>query len=79
MIQWLDRITISDKVAEMLAEDKLDEVVDFTFINKRTDKETTRQFRLEDAIRLAEYRRNDRRYKNFEFHIGPSTAQPINK
>ena len=47
-----------------------DEVVDFTFINIRTGKETTkRHFSYTKALALAHYRSMDGRCKNFEYHI----------
>ena len=42
--------------------------VDFTYIHK-SGRETTVRMELNRAILLAESRRDDGRYKNFEFHI----------
>lgn len=70
MVQWANRITMSDECAKMALDGKTDTMVDFTYINVKTGKETTRHFSLIDAILLAESRREDKRYKNFEFHIG---------
>ena len=70
MVQWLNRITMSDEAAHLAYMGKLDEEVEFTYINVKTGKETTSTFSLGYAINLAESRREDRRYKNFEFHIG---------
>lgn len=62
---------MSDEVALLtLNSTKSESEVDFTYINVRTGKETTRRMKLLRAITLAEYRREDGRYKNFEFHIG---------
>lgn len=62
---------MSDEVALLtLNSAKSESEVDFTYINVRTGKETTRRMKLLRAITLAEYRREDGRYKNFEFHIG---------
>ena len=68
MVQWLGRITMSDEVAHQayLGENP---IVDFTYIHK-SGRENTRQMELNRAILLAEERRNDKRYKNYEFHIG---------
>ena len=45
--------------------------MDFTWSNTRTGKETTKHkvFTLTYAIALAERKREDGRYKNFEFII----------
>ena len=47
-------------------------MVDFTFSNTKTGKENTKYkaFTYRKAIDLARDRRNDGRYKNFEFIIG---------
>ena len=68
MVQWLNRITMSDEVAHQayLGENP---IVDFTYIHK-SGRENTRRMELDRAIILAESRREDGRYKNFEFHIG---------
>lgn len=52
--------------------DKKDQKVDFTFINTRTGKENTKQavFNYRHALNLARERRNDGRYKNYEYEIG---------
>ena len=52
--------------------DKKDQKVDFTFINTRTGKENTKQavFNCRHALNLARERRNDGRYKNYEYEIG---------
>lgn len=42
----------------------------FTYRNVKTGKESTKgPFKFADATRLAEHRREDKRYKNFEFYI----------
>ena len=42
----------------------------FTYHNVKTGKETTKgPFTFQQATRLAESRREDGRYKNFEFYI----------
>ena len=42
----------------------------FTYRNTKTGKESTKgPYRFADAIKLAEARREDRRYKNYEFYI----------
>ena len=68
MIQWLGRITMSDEVAHQAYLGENPEV-DFTYIHK-SGRETTTRMELDRAILLAERRREDGRYKNFEFHIG---------
>lgn len=52
--------------------DRKDMKVDFTFINNKTGKENTKAnvFTYREALELARSRRNDGRYKNFEFLIG---------
>lgn len=71
MVQWLRRITLSDEVAKMISAGECDKEVDFTYINTKTGKETTcHGFSIQEAVLLAESRREDGRYKNFEFHIG---------
>ena len=70
MVLWCNRVTMSDAVAQMtLNPARLNENVVFTFINVRTGKEISKVFPLQDAILLAESRREDKRYKNYEFHI----------
>lgn len=50
---------------------KKDEKVDLTFVNIKTDKETTKHavFTYRQALNLARERRNDGRYKNYEYII----------
>ena len=70
MKQWLNRITMSDEVAQLAYAGEFETEVDFTYINIKTGKESTHRTTIYHAILLAEYRREDGRYKNFEFHIG---------
>ena len=70
MVQWLNRITMSDEVAQKAYAGEYDTEVDFTYINIKTGKEVTRRTTIYKAVLLAESRREDGRYKNFEFHIG---------
>ena len=70
MIQWLNRITMSDEVARKAYAGEIGTECDFTYINIKTGKESSHRTTIEKAIKLAECRRNDGRYKNFEFHIG---------
>ena len=51
--------------------EKKDQKVDFTFINTRTGKENTKYgvFDYRHALCLARERRNDGRYKNYEYAI----------
>lgn len=44
--------------------------VDLWYINVKSGRETCRRLSLDKAIWLAEQRKNDGRYRNFEFHIG---------
>lgn len=69
MVVWGNKITISDDVAEMMSNKNDSLEVIFTYINVKTGKETDRRMPLGRAIALAEYRREDKRYKNFEYHI----------
>lgn len=57
---------------EYMFGDRKDMKVDFTFINNKTGKENTKTnvFTYKKALELARSRRNDGRYKNFEFLIG---------
>ena len=57
---------------EYMFGDRKDVKVDFTFINNKTGKENTKAnvFTYKKALELARSRRNDGRYKNFEFLIG---------
>lgn len=52
--------------------EKKNEKVDFTFINVVTAKEITKHaiFTYRQALNLARERRNDGRYKNYEYVIG---------
>lgn len=70
MIQWSNRITMSDDAAQLAYAGEYDTEVDFTYINVKTGKESTHRTTLYNAVLLAESRREDGRYKNFEFHIG---------
>lgn len=70
MVQWLNRITMSDEVSQLAYAGEYDKEVDFSYINIKTAKESTHRTTLYKAVMLAESRRDDKRYKNFEFHIG---------
>lgn len=70
MIQWLGRITMSDDVAQKAYAGEFTTECDFTYINVKTGKESTHRTTIYEAVLLAECRRDDGRYKNFEFHIG---------
>lgn len=67
MITWMNRIEISEKIADMLTKG-LNEKVTFLYCHK-SGKEYELSRNLYDAILLAEERRNDKRYKNFTFAI----------
>lgn len=67
MIQWANRITMSDDVAKAAARGENPDVT-FTYIHS-SGHETSRTMPLDKAVILAESRRNDGRYKNYEFHI----------
>lgn len=68
MILWMNRITMTDEAAALAYAGSFP-TVNFTYIHKN-GRETTKRMKLDDAIRLAEARREDGRYRNFEFHIG---------
>ena len=70
MVQWLNRITMSDEVAQLAYAGEFDKEVDFTYINLKTGKESTHRTTIYHVVLLAESRRDDGRYKNYEFHIG---------
>lgn len=57
---------------EYMFGDRKNMKVDFTSINNKTGKENTKTnvFTYKEALDLARCRRNDGRYKNFEFLIG---------
>ena len=61
---------MSDEVAQLAYAGEFETEVDFTYINIKTGKESTHRTTIYHAILLAESRREDGRYKNFEFHIG---------
>ena len=64
-ILWVNRVYVT-----MDAIRKHDwEMVNFTFSNRLTGKETTKRMSLYNAILLGERRREDGRYKNYEFYI----------
>lgn len=71
MINYLNRISISERVSRMMLDDsRFNEKVVFTYLNVKTDKESDiNDLTLLEAIKLAEVRREDGRYKNFEFII----------
>ena len=70
MVQWLNRITMSDEVAQKAYAGEFDTEVDFTYINIKTGKESTHRSTIYKAVLLAESRRDDKRYKDYEFYIG---------
>lgn len=70
MIQWSNRISMTDDAAKKAYAGDYDKEVDFTYINVKTGKETSHRTTIYKAILLAEKREKDRRYKNYEFHIG---------
>jgi hypothetical protein len=61
---------MSDEVAQKVYAGEYETEVDFTYINVKTGKESTHRTTIYEAVLLAERRREDGRYKNFEFHIG---------
>lgn len=70
IINWSNRIDMTEEVANMTLNTAMhDNKVELIYINRRTGRETTREMSLEKAIKLAESRANDGRYKNFEFFI----------
>lgn len=70
MVNWCNRIDLSDDVAKMLLDpSNLSSKVTFVYINLKTGKEVEIEKSLEKAILLAESRSCDKRYRNFEFYI----------
>ena len=75
MKQIETRIFVSDDILlheyDYMYGDKKDQKVNFTFINTRTGKENTKYgvFYYRHALCLARERRNDGRYKNYEYAI----------
>lgn len=65
-----NRITISDEVANLIHEGKQDTEVDFTYIQVQKLREKTIKMPIKQALKLAEERMHDKRYKNYEVHIG---------
>lgn len=65
-----NRITISDEVANLIHEGKQDTEVDFTYIQVQKLREKTIKMPIKQALKLAEERMRDKRYKNYEVHIG---------
>lgn len=65
-----NRITISDEVANLIHEGKQDTEVDFTYIQVKKFREKTIKMPIKKALQLAEERMRDKRYKNYEVHIG---------
>lgn len=70
MVQRLNRITMSDEVAQLAYAGEYEKECDFTYINIKTGKESTHRTTIYKAVLLAECRMDDGRYKNFVFHIG---------
>lgn len=68
MIQWANKIQMSDEAAKLTSNP--DAMVDFTYINIKNGKETTKRMTIQKAVELAEERREDGRYKNYEYFIG---------
>ena len=64
---WGNRILISYEALRRPA----DALVDFTYFNFKKDRESVKKqlFTFEQAIALAERRRDDKRYKNYKFII----------
>ena len=69
IVNWANKIDMSSDVAHAAYNGEMDKDVTFVYINVKTGKETERHFSLEYAIKLAEERANDKRYKNFEYYI----------
>lgn len=76
MIQIETKTFVSEEILlheyDYMYGDKKDQKVNFTFINKSTGKENTKYgaFNYQHALCLARERRNDGRYKNYEYAIG---------
>ena len=69
-IKLSKKISISKEVFQKIKAKKWNDIVVFTFINKKTFKEVERKFTLENALCLAHERQCDGRYKNYEYYIG---------
>lgn len=71
-VNLIRRVFCNLEVLEAYYETGANPLVDFTWYNVKTGKETTKTkvFSLTAAIALAERRVDDGRYKNFEFYIG---------
>lgn len=69
VVNWANKIDMSSDVAHAAYNGQYDKKVTFVYINIKTGKETERHFELGYAIKLAESRANDKRYKNFEYYI----------
>lgn len=72
MICYANRIFMSEELAELYhnsPEKFADAKCEFTYLNVKTGKESTHSATTQDAFTLAERRRDDKRYRNFEFII----------
>ena len=70
-INLIGRVYCNEETIHKYYESGENPLVDFTWLNTRTGKETTKHkvFTLAYAISLAERRRDDGRYRDFEFYI----------
>jgi len=70
-VNLIGRVYCNEETLHAYYESGANPLVSFTWSNTRTGRETTKNgvFTLTHAIALAERRREDGRYKNFEFYI----------
>lgn len=68
MINLIAKVDISDEMAHLLYEGREDAPCTFVYCHK-SGRETECHMSLGDAVRLAEARRFDGRYKNFNYYI----------
>ena len=66
---WGNRIFVNWSLLEHGWDGEL--ICTFSYVNVKSGKESEKiDFTLDQAIRLAEMRRDDGRYRNYEFYIG---------
>ena len=68
MINLISKVDISEEMAHLLYEGREDAPCTFVYCHK-SGRETECPMSLGNAVRLAEARRFDGRYKNFSFYI----------
>lgn len=68
MVNWSNRIDLSDDVAALLSSCRYDDLVEFVYIHN-SGRECSFNLPLNEAILLAERRMSDRRYRNYTIYI----------